>query len=111
MSLWRAGCGGTRTSGSEDGPRKRTGRKAGTAPRSDPNRANVTGLVAEGVDIKTAQVLLGHSNPQLTIGPYAQAVVSLRGGGRSMAARFHLPGQPRDGCAMGAGRRRVGGRE
>lgn len=25
-----------RTSGSEDGPRKRTGRKTGTAPRSDP---------------------------------------------------------------------------
>ena len=32
----RAGCGESRTSGSEGGPRKRTGREAGTAPRSDP---------------------------------------------------------------------------
>jgi putative transposase len=36
MSPWRAGCGESRTSGSEGGPRKRTGRKAGTAPRPDP---------------------------------------------------------------------------
>ena len=31
MSAWRAGCGASRTSGSEGGPGKRTGRKAGTA--------------------------------------------------------------------------------
>lgn len=36
MNTWRAGCGGSRTSGSEGGPRKPTGRKAGRAPRSDP---------------------------------------------------------------------------
>jgi putative transposase len=36
MSTWRAGCGGSRTSGSEGGPRKPTSRKAGRAPRSDP---------------------------------------------------------------------------
>ena len=36
MSSWRAGCVGTRTSGSEGGPGKRTARKAGTAPRPDP---------------------------------------------------------------------------
>ncbi len=36
MNSWRAGCGESRTSGSEGGPRKRTGRKASTAPRSDP---------------------------------------------------------------------------
>jgi len=36
MNSWRAGCGESRTSGSEGGPRKRTGRKAGTAPRPDP---------------------------------------------------------------------------
>jgi site-specific recombinase XerD len=34
----------------------------------DLRRANATGLVAEGVDIKTAQALLGHSNAQLTLG-------------------------------------------
>ncbi len=36
MNPWRAGCVETRTSGSEGGPRKRTGGNAGTAPRSDP---------------------------------------------------------------------------
>ena len=36
MNLWRAGCSEMGTSGSEGGSRKRTGRKAGTAPRSDP---------------------------------------------------------------------------
>src|SRR3954468_13702899 len=33
--LWRAGCGGSRTSGSGSGPGKRTGANAGTAPRLD----------------------------------------------------------------------------
>ena len=36
MNPWRAGCAETCQSGSEGGPRKRTGRKADTAPRSDP---------------------------------------------------------------------------
>jgi len=36
MCSWRAGCGGTRTSGSEGGGGETTGRKAGTAPRRRP---------------------------------------------------------------------------
>ena len=36
MNSGRAGCVETRTSGSEGGPRKRTERNLGTAPRSDP---------------------------------------------------------------------------
>jgi transposase InsO family protein len=36
MNLWRAGCGESRTSGSEGGPGRRTCRKAGNAPWSDP---------------------------------------------------------------------------
>jgi transposase InsO family protein len=36
MISWRAGCAERCTSGSEGGPGKRTGRKPGTAPRSDP---------------------------------------------------------------------------
>jgi hypothetical protein len=36
MNSWRAGCVETRTSGSEGGLRKRTGRKTGTAPQPDP---------------------------------------------------------------------------
>src|SRR6185503_19929600 len=33
--LWRARCGESRPAGSGSGPRKRTGRKTGTAPRTD----------------------------------------------------------------------------
>ena len=67
----------------------------------DLRRANATGLVAAGVDIKTAEALLGHSNAQLTLGLYAQAVVSLgAAAAESMAARFQVPGAPRDGRAM-----------
>ena len=36
MNLWRAGCGESRTSGSEGGPEKPTSRDAGRALRSDP---------------------------------------------------------------------------
>jgi integrase len=68
----------------------------------DLRRANATGLVADGVDIKTAQVLLGHSNPQLTLGLYAQAVVSMgEAAAEAMAARFLPPA--RDERAMESG--------
>jgi transposase InsO family protein len=36
MNPRRAGCGESRTSGSEGGSRRQTGREAGTAPRPDP---------------------------------------------------------------------------
>ena len=36
MTTWRAGCGESRTSGSEGGPEKPTSRKADRALRSDP---------------------------------------------------------------------------
>jgi integrase len=39
----------------------------------DLRRANATGLVASGVDLKTAQTRLGHSDPRLTLAVYAQA--------------------------------------
>jgi hypothetical protein len=45
MNSGRAGCVETRTSGSEGGPRKRTERNLGTAPRSDPYTEHPT---AEG---------------------------------------------------------------
>jgi integrase len=77
----------------------------------DLRRANATGLVAEGVDIKTAQALLGHSNAQLTLGLYAQAVVSLgAAAAESMAARFQLPGSPREARAMESEEQRSEGR-
>lgn len=40
----------------------------------DLRRANASTLVAEGVDIKTAQSRLGHSDPRLTLAVYARAV-------------------------------------
>jgi integrase len=39
----------------------------------DLRRANATVLVAEGVDVKTAQVRLGHADPRTTLGIYARA--------------------------------------
>ncbi|HVA44550.1 MAG TPA: tyrosine-type recombinase/integrase [Acidimicrobiales bacterium] len=39
----------------------------------DLRRANATVLVRSGVDVKTAQTRLGHSDPRLTLGIYAQA--------------------------------------
>ena len=45
LNTWRAGCGGSRTSGSEGGPGKPTSRKADRALRSDPYTEHPT---AEG---------------------------------------------------------------
>ena len=39
----------------------------------DLRRANATALVAEGVDLKTAQTRMGHSDVRLTLAIYAQA--------------------------------------
>ena len=70
----------------------------------DLRRANATALVAAGVDIKTAQALLGHPNAQLTLGLNAQAIVSLgAAAAESMAARFQRPGPTRDRRVMEAG--------
>jgi integrase len=70
----------------------------------DLRRANATGLVADGVDIKTAQVLLGHSNPQLTLGLYAQAVVSMgEAAAEAMAARFLPPARDERAMESGSG--------
>jgi len=53
------------------------------------------------VDVKTAQALLGHADPRLTIGLYAQVVPELgAAAAEAMGARFLEP--PRDGRAMEA---------
>jgi integrase len=39
----------------------------------DLRRANATALVLDGIDLKTAQTRLGHSDPRLTPAVYAQA--------------------------------------
>jgi integrase len=66
----------------------------------DLRRANATGLVAEGVDVKTAQTMLGHSESRLTLDVYAQAVAKLgEAAAEAMGARFLDPAA-RDGRAM-----------
>lgn len=40
----------------------------------DLRRANATTLVAEGVNVKTAQIRLGHADPRTTLSVYAEAV-------------------------------------
>ncbi len=42
----------------------------------DLRRTNATAMVQAGVDMKTAQVRLGHSDPRLTLGIYAQATTA-----------------------------------
>jgi integrase len=69
----------------------------------DLRRANATGLVAAGVDVKTAQGLLGHSDSRLTLDHYAQVVTELsEAAAAAMGARF-LQAPARDGRAMEAG--------
>jgi integrase len=65
----------------------------------DLRRASATGLVAEGVDIKTAQAMLGHSDSRLTLELYAQAVTAQgKAAAEAMGGRFLQA--PRDGRAM-----------
>jgi integrase len=69
----------------------------------DLRRANATGLVAEGVDVKTAQAMLGHSEARLTPDVYAQAVAAMgEAAAAAMGARFLGPAT-RDERAMEPG--------
>jgi integrase len=66
----------------------------------DLRRTNATGLVASGVDVKTAQGLLGHSDSRLTLDHYAQVVTELgEAAAAAMGARF-MRATPRDERAM-----------
>jgi len=59
--------------------------------------------VASGVDVKTAQGLLGHSDSRLTLDHYAQVVTELsEAAAAAMGARF-MRATPRDERAMEAG--------
>jgi integrase len=61
----------------------------------DLRRANATALVAAGVDIKTAQTRLGHSDPRLTLTIYARAVPEAdRAAAELLGARFFMPSSP-----------------
>ena len=78
----------------------RTAAGFGSLKFHDLRRLAATAMVAEGVDVKTAQVRLGHASPQMTLGLYAQAT----GTGDRVAARRvgrRLMKFARDGRAMG----------
>jgi len=62
----------------------------------DLRRTNATALVAEGVDVKTAQSRLGHSDVRLTLDVYAQVVSAAdRSAAEVVGARFAPPANRR----------------
>ena len=75
----------------------------------DLRRTNATIMVAENVDMKTAQLRLGHSDPRLTLALYAQAVEGAdRRAAETLGERFFGNSKPvaRDGRAMGDPKKR-----
>lgn len=63
----------------------------------DLRRLCATGLMAEGVDVRTAQARLGHSDPRLTLAIYAQATSEGdRQTAEQMGARFMAPESSRE---------------
>jgi integrase len=62
----------------------------------DLRRANATGLVLEGIDLKTAQTRLGHTDPRLTLGIYAQASTEADRQAAERLGERLLPSQKRD---------------
>ncbi len=87
MNTWRAGCGGSRTSGSEGGPEKPTHREMGRALRSDPYTYIPTGegwlYLASVIDIGSRRLLgysmADHMRTELVINALDMAVTA-RGG-------------------------------
>lgn len=71
----------------------------------DLRRACASGMVADRVDMKTAQTRLGHSDPRLTLAVYAQAMSdSDRSAADRLGDRFMAPsrGLPRGSRGVGA---------
>ena len=87
MNTWRAGCGGSRTSGSEGGPEKPTRRKTGRALRSDPYTYIATGegwlYLASVLDLGSRRLLgysmADHMRTELVLDVLAMAVAARRG--------------------------------
>jgi integrase len=58
----------------------------------DLRRTNATAMVLDGVDVKTAQARLGHSDPRLTLAVYAQATgEGDRSAAQKLGARLMTP--------------------
>jgi integrase len=69
----------------------------------DLRRANATALVRAGIDLKTAQTRLGHSDPRLTLAVYAQATTAAdRDAADRVAALFQAtPAEAEEGSVKG----------
>jgi integrase len=61
----------------------------------DLRRASATALVNRGIDLKTAQVRLGHSDPRLTLQVYAEVVQESEQRAAASLGDHFLPGKPR----------------
>lgn len=71
----------------------------------DLRRANATALVAGGVDVKTTQTRLGHSDSRLTLEVYAQATTAGDRRASEVAANELLSDRLRTDCARRASKR------
>ena len=59
----------------------------------DLRRANATAMIRSGVDIRTAQQRLGHADPRLTLGIYAQATTDGDRDAADRLGRFFAQGE------------------
>ncbi len=62
----------------------------------DLRRTNATALVALGVDVKTAQQRLGHSDVRMTIGLYAQVEQQADRAAADELGRLFMPKDPNE---------------
>lgn len=77
MYPWRAGYEGTRTSGSEDGPRKRTSQKRHRASVRS-NHTHATILLQQNVHPKVVSERLGHSSIAFTMTVYQHVMPGMQ---------------------------------
>jgi putative transposase len=95
MNTWRAGCGGSRTSGSEGGPEKPTCRKTGRALRPDPYTEHPTAegkvYLATVIDAFSRRVIgwsiADHMRAELVVDALQMAI--WRRGGREGSTIMH----------------------
>jgi len=66
----------------------------------DLRRASATGLVASGVDVRTAQAVLGHADSRVTLELYAQVVTEQHKAAVDATAARFLDPAPRGGRGM-----------
>ena len=95
ITPWKAGCGGSRTPGSDGAPEKPTNRKAGRALRPDPYTYIPTGggwlFVASVFDVYTSMIVSWSIEDHLGTGPCTDATTTAIRATRSSPG---IPGGP-----------------